>query len=303
MAVPALRAVRTSFPNATISVVVDSIGKELLLHCPYVDRLIRYDKRREDRGILGYLRVLHEIRQVKPTHALVLKRFFRNGLLSFLSGARIRVGFETNGKAPFLTHTVKYVDTLHIAKQNLQAVELLGAKPLSDKLEVFIGADDERQAWEWLSYQGIKETGYVCVHYGGTTVDAQFMPLSAFASLVRKYTDRRRVVLLGSGERELTHAAQLSQLIPESSVAVNIPLRTSIAILNHAAAFVGFDSGPMHLAAACELRGIVVADEDSYKKNGERWRPLFDGLRVHPARRGMTDREWEAWTSRVLESH
>ena len=39
-AIPALRALRERFPQATLSVVVDYIGEELLKHCTWIDNMI-----------------------------------------------------------------------------------------------------------------------------------------------------------------------------------------------------------------------------------------------------------------------
>ena len=49
-AVPALRCLRESFPNARIHVLVDRQGNELLQNCPYLDSLVVYDRNGADRG-------------------------------------------------------------------------------------------------------------------------------------------------------------------------------------------------------------------------------------------------------------
>ena len=101
-AVPAMRALKSAYPEARLSVVVDSAGFELLEQCPWIAELITYDKRGRDRGLFGYGKLLRRLRRTKPSHAVLFKRFFRNGLLARLAGAPVRAGFHHAGPCAVL---------------------------------------------------------------------------------------------------------------------------------------------------------------------------------------------------------
>lgn len=295
MAVPALRALRHSFPNARITIIVDQLGNELLQHCPYVDEIVVYEKHSIDAGLTGFLRIVKRTRQVDASHAILFKRFFRNGLIAFLSGAKTRAGFATDGKAPFLNLTIPYDLQTHIAHLNLKLVELIGAQSRGDELEVFLSADDHSFAELWCRERSLVPDNFICAHYGGVSVGSEFMPTEMFGKFLNKHRAQRRVVLIGSGGTELQHAFELSKVVSDSVLAVNLPLRTAIAIMIRAAGFAGFNSGPAHLAAACKLPGLVIFPNDVFQKDGVRWRPLTDTLRIYPARRDLSDSQWLEW--------
>ncbi len=297
MAVPALRALRNSFPKALISVIVDQIGRDLLLHCPYVDKLLVYEKRQQDAGLSGFLRIVGSARETAPSHALLFKRFYRNGLIAFLSGAKVRVGFETDGKAPFLNRSCPYDMQTHVAHLNLRLVELIGGTTQGDELEVFLGDEDHSKAEEWCAKHNLEQGGFVCAHYGGVSVGAEFMRTEVFSEFLAQIVGDRSVVLIGSGQSEMEWAHSISRECDRSFVAVDLPLRTTIALMSRAAAFVGFNSGPAHLAAACKRPGLVIFPQDVYEKDGVRWRPLYDALRIYPARRDQTVDAWREWMS------
>lgn len=295
MAVPALRALRHSFPDVPITVIVDELGKELLQYCPYLDELVVYEKRGEDAGIAGFLRVVKSARRANPSHAVLFKRFYRNGLIAFLSGAKTRIGFATDGKAPFLNLSTPYNLHTHIADLNLRVIELIGAQSQGNELEVFLSANDHAQAEAWCKGHDLQAGEFFCAHYGGVSVGSSFMPVETFGNFLNKHRGQRKVILIGSGGVELNSAFSLSKLVSTSVLAVNLPLRTTIAIMCKSAAFAGFNSGPAHLAAACKLPGLVVFPNDVFRKDGVRWRPLFDALRIYPAERNQSESQWQEW--------
>jgi heptosyltransferase-2 len=144
VAIPAIRAIRQTFPEAHLSLILDSTGAALLKNCPLIDEIIVYEKRGEHRGLLPNLSLIVELRKRHPTHAVLFKRFFRNGFLAFLSGAKERIGFETNGSAPFLNRTIPYQDDRDIVELNLQLAFLLGAdKSASRELELWFDKETE----------------------------------------------------------------------------------------------------------------------------------------------------------------
>ncbi len=195
-AVPALRALHMRYPEARLSVVVDPVGQQLLEHCPWIARLIVYDKHGRDGGFGGWWRVVRELRSVAPTHAVLFKRFFRNGLLARLSGAPIRAGFNTAGRAPFLNRTQPYDETAPVVDLNLRLAALLGAPPAGRELEVFLTDADRQYAREILSQHSLEPKHYLVAHYGGLTTAPDYLPVERFALLLRALNVQDEPVLL-----------------------------------------------------------------------------------------------------------
>lgn len=251
VAVPALRALRRRYPQARLTVVVDPVGDELLAHCPWIDARIVYDRRGRDRGLAAWLRLVGRLRAVHPTHAVLFKRFFRNGLLARLSGARVRAGFATNGRAPFLNLTIPYEEGANITRLNLCLAARLGASPEDAAPEFWLSAEDRAAADRWLAAHDLAGRRIVVAHYGGLSTPPTFLGPGAFATLVRAAAGPdRRVALLGAGAAEAAWAAEVAGACPGARHAAGLSLRGAAALMARAELFLGFNSGPAHLAAA-----------------------------------------------------
>ncbi|MDH3636999.1 MAG: hypothetical protein OES09_00860, partial [Gammaproteobacteria bacterium] len=136
-AVPVLRALRKRWPNATIDVVVDKIARDTLENCPYTDELILYEKRQGGAFRFRHGSLVRRLRRSRYDAAILCKRFRRNEILAWLSGAPVRIGFETPGKStPFkLTHKVIYNDLRRVVDNNLNLLGPLGLTPDNREFE------------------------------------------------------------------------------------------------------------------------------------------------------------------------
>ncbi|MCB9357029.1 MAG: glycosyltransferase family 9 protein [Calditrichaeota bacterium] len=282
-AIPALRCLRESFESAEIMVVVDSLGEELLRNCPYVNRIIVYEKRGKDSGILGFLRVARTLRSLYPTHALLLKRFRRNGALARISGASVRAGFETDGRAEFLNVTIPYDDGIHVCELNLRLVQAIGGKCRRGLLpELFLVNEDRAAASAALVSIGVRED-YVVAHFGGITTGASHVAMALRLKLIERFYPDCPVVLIGSGAKERDDANRLHALLPRCAPLLDVPLRTVMAIMEQAKGFIGTNSGPMHIAAAAEVPGVALfRSDETFAAESVKWRPLFSKLRILP---------------------
>jgi ADP-heptose:LPS heptosyltransferase len=291
-AVPALRALRRSFPQTYLTVVVDSTCYPLLELCPWVDRLVIYDKRGVHGSPAGYIRIVRELRSLRPSHAVLFKRFFRNGLLAYLAGARVRVGFCTEGRAPFLNLTIPYRESVSVVDLNLELATLLGAQPAGRELELFLSERDESTAREFAAAHG--GPPYGVVQYGGRTTSPAFVPPPRFIALTKMLlSESRAVFCIGSGARERSFAAQLAVLDARFVPAVDLPLRETAALMKHAQGFVGFNSGPAHMAAAVLVPTTILYKPGAGAENEIRkWCPPGDGVYPLIPPSGNDEMEW-----------
>jgi ADP-heptose:LPS heptosyltransferase len=274
-AVPALHAIRRRYPNARLTVVVDTIGYSLLERCPWIDQLVIYEKHGKDRGILPHIRLIKQLRNVKPSHAILFKRFYRNGMLAKLSGAPIRAGFRTDNKAPFLNLTIPYDESLSVYHLNLKLAALLGADAAMCDLELFLDDNDRLMARNLLVRKFRGEQPYIAVHYGGQTTSPAFLPYKRFAELLTTIrTGDERIMIIGNGPSEEMHMNAISSLLPEVEFLSRLPIRVMAAVVGQARFFVGFNSGPAHIAAAAAVPSLVVfRPGENVQREIRKWLP------------------------------
>jgi ADP-heptose:LPS heptosyltransferase len=280
VALPALHALRLRFPGVRITVVLDSIGSELLRNSPDINEIITYDKHSDDQGIAAHLKLIRALRSARPTHAILFKRFFRNGLLSYLSGARYRIGFETNGKAPFLTHTIPYDETVHAAELDMKLLSLLNVSSSKLCYRIPLTEIDRNESAKLLGSFRDDASRFVVVHYGGQTTQPDFFPLSRLLELTIPLAGGSfSFAFIGAGDVERRSAEEACASLPCSKMLMDLPPRVMAAVIERACCFIGFNSGPAHVAAGVNTPGMVFYRPDANVYSEIRkWKPLNDRM-------------------------
>jgi len=101
---PAVNALRDRFPTAHIVWVVEEKARDLLVHQPEIDETIIFKRIRWEKSILNplsFLRTVGEVyrfvKELRGKHydiAFDFHGILKSGLISYMSGAKQRVGFD-----------------------------------------------------------------------------------------------------------------------------------------------------------------------------------------------------------------
>ncbi len=103
---PAIAAVRQTYPNAKLAVLVNSYNAEVLANNPHIDKIYVYEKGKH-RGNMGRLsvlasnaRLMRQIRGQKFDAAIACSSSYSPRLAkqTFLTGARLRIGYGEKGR-------------------------------------------------------------------------------------------------------------------------------------------------------------------------------------------------------------
>jgi heptosyltransferase-2 len=309
VAVPAIRAIRKAFPDAHLSLILDSTGASLLKNCPLVNEILVYDKRGKHRGIPANLSFIRQLRQRHPTHAVLFKRFFRNGLLAFLSGANDRTGYETNGSAPFLNRTTPYEEGKDIVELNLQLAFLLGAENSASRdMELWFDDETVCKGREFLNERGLKDNGYAAVCLGGITSPPDYLSAQEWQEIVRRIADFcHPLVFLGVGTEKSLAESVADTLPDQAHFGFDLPILVTAEIIRSARLFAGTNSGPAHMARAVGTPGLIFfRPEKKVTREIEKWcpkGPLYRALVPPTDRRAMGEflRAVEEAASEVLK--
>ena len=276
VAVPAIRALRYAFPDAYITVILDSVGAALLKYCPYIDEILVYDKLKKHKGILSNISFVLELRRRHPSHVILFKRFFRNGLLAFLSGAKERIGFETLGKAPFLNRTIPYEEGRDIVSLNLELAVLAGAENGSSReLELWFDTVTESETSQFLEKNNLKNNEYVAVCLGGVTSPPDYLSSQAWRNILLSITENiDSIVFLGVDSEKGLAEIISPALHGKAIMAFDLPILLTADIIRQARLFAGTNSGLAHIANAVHTPGIIFfRPEENVHQEIEKWSP------------------------------
>lgn len=259
--IPAFRALKDAYPEAKLTLAVDSSVKELAQCVEYADEVVVWD---------NYFK--KELRRYKFDVCVILNPTKEAHWLGFLDGIPLRVGY--NRKWGFLLNKKipdnKYLGLRHEVEYNLELVSLIGAK-----------SNDQSLALGNLpSGFGTDYTGAVAIHpYTSDTLKQ--WPVEGFQQLAKRLSEELKSRVLIVGKDEGKGKEGFDNL---GNDIINLINKTSLVelaqVLKRCKLLVSCDSGPMHLAAAVGAPAIALFRNDLPGKTARRWGPWGKGHTV-----------------------
>lgn len=276
LTVPFLRNLRRAYPDAIIDVLVGPESGSILQGCPYVNELMPFDTTRfhkYDRGMGrpgNFLDYAIELRQRKYDLVLLLKRSWSSGVLSWLTGARWRVGYDTEGRRVFLTHPVTWDKKKHEVESTLDVLRAAGVPVEDNYLESWV-SERERAEINKLVPELSQESRKIMVHAAAAHPDKMY-PLQQWAAIVRALHQQFGITpfFTGAGQdRALYDELQALSGVPGVNLSGQLSLRQSLALYERMELAVCVDSGPAHMAAAVNTPTVALFGPT----DPDRWRP------------------------------
>ena len=270
---PALRALRQTFPEAQLDVLLNPHTVDLLEDSPLVDEVIRFSKTNFE-GLdavrpAAWLPLARYMRQLRSRnydtvinfHHLTtsMGRAKQRALIS-ATGARTTVGLD-NGHGGWLTHPVR--DQGFGAKPEvaywLALANQLGAQSGEVNLQLSLHEDDVTKAKLLLDEVGFLHRPFAVLHpgSGGFSLARRWDP-PKFAALAAALLDHFALPSLLVGTPDDGAAEVLQADVPIADLSGRTTIKQLAAILSHATLFVGADSGVMHLAAAMKTPIVAI---------------------------------------------
>ncbi|HON38509.1 MAG TPA: glycosyltransferase family 9 protein [Deltaproteobacteria bacterium] len=253
---PLLKSLRDRYPDALIHSVVKPPLNELLRGSPLVDEVLPKPGR-----LGGKIRLVKTLRAQGYDLLICLARSEEAFLLTALSGARTRAGFE---RFPWdrVLHVREVIVGHNCWRNNARLIQRLGISPT---VEGYVGLlpVESREC-------GIEvPENYVVISAGASPRRlAKAWDEEKFSHLAVRLHERYGLtpVLVGAGDtREsnelIAHGISTlaeSRGTPVLDLTGRLGLRELTALLMRARLFVGIDSGVMHLASAVDIPVVAL---------------------------------------------
>jgi heptosyltransferase-1 len=277
--IPAVAALRATFPAAQIDWVVDRRWSPLIELVTCIDQVIPLD--RSPREVLA---LIARLRSMRYTCALDLQGRYRSAVLGWLSGAPRRVGRAakaTREPGAALFYTERVVPTgRHIVDMTVDLVVRAGAQPPSvPQFPLSVPAESLRSVHEKLARLDIPGP-YVVISSGGGWKSKCWPPerFGALASAIDRSYHLPMIVNIAPGEEEMAREI-IRMAAPAKVTALSFDIPELAALLAEARLVVAGDTGPLHLAAALGTRVVGLFGPTDPERNG----PLPRGLVVQAA--------------------
>lgn len=274
LALPVFHALRERWPAARIAWVVQTEFAPLVEPLPGLERAIRFDRRG---GLRAWLALRDELSGFGPDLAVDAQGNWKSGFALACSGAPRRVGLarvdwrERHG-AFAVTEPCEAAAGEHAFDRALALCRHFGVRePRRDP-----ALSEEELAQGSAEYERRLGSGSAVLLQVSPASDPRAWPAEGVVGLARGLARLGRDVLVLSGPAEQREGARIAAATaPEPLVRSWVGqrgLRQLAAFLSAAAArgatYVGCDTGPTHLAAACGLPVTVLCGPHSHSRTG-----------------------------------
>jgi len=259
---PLIHALRSRYPAAHVCWLVQPEARVLLEHHPELDEVIVWPRGEwetlwKERRWLALWRAIRRFRKSLRAYrfdmALDVHSLMKSGFLTWLSGARQRIGLGSREGSQWLMTRVidKGEDTRRISSEYLNLARELEL-PVDDfEMDVVLGDADEAFARELIEARGL-HNGYVVISPFTTRPQKHWFEASwiALAPQLQQQLGLQVVLLGGPGDLEAAARIQagvngaLMSLVGETS------LTQAAALVKHAELVIGVDTGLTHMGIA-----------------------------------------------------
>jgi len=276
---PALLALKASFPHAEIDWLVEKKASNILKNHPGLNQVIEVDTQQWRRSFCRkqlYQEMLSCVTQLRRRHydvAFDFQGLWKSAGFGFVSGCKCLVGFDkAHLKEPSCrilygqTVSPSGTDT-HVIELNQALVRSQGATTGPVAFELNVAKADRSYINAQLVAHGLNE--FIILNPGSGWVTKNWAPVNygLLHNRIKKQLGMSTVLTWGPGEEGLVKEVMATcQSEPPVTFSTTIP--QFIALACRARLFVGGDTGPLHLAAACNTPVVGIFGPTDPLRNG-----------------------------------
>ncbi len=270
MITPALRALRETFPQTRITVVVNSGTEAMLAHNPHVDEVLVYQRSEQKPRLLYELQFVRALRKRKFDLTIGFTDGDRAAWYALFCGARHRLGAVHYSVGKYDPRRRIYnlpapssPPLMHEVEKHFYLLEQAGLKLHSTKPgDLCLEIPDDLRAWARKELGPVRPARIVHIHPVARWLWKCWNSESMARVIDWLQTKRgvRVVVTTGPVERERERAREIVCLCRTQPLFYdgNLSLSQIAALSAESDGYFGVDTAPMHMAAAVGVPVIAL---------------------------------------------
>ena len=241
-----LKDLRRAFPTSTIDYLVEPPSEPAVKHLLTISDVVVFDKRKTNS-----LKFLFEVRKRKYDLVIDLFNNPRTALITYMSGAKYRIGFAIKGRQYAYNIPVERDLNLHSAEHNLLPLKTLGIEITSKQIEFAIPQSEQTFAKEFIQKNTDSSKLLVGIGLGGGWASKRCVPekLAEIADAIVEKYNAEIIILWGSDDK--SDADVISKKMKNHCVLLPpTTLLDAAGFMKLCSAVIVNDSGTMHVSAA-----------------------------------------------------
>ncbi|HYN80692.1 MAG TPA: glycosyltransferase family 9 protein [Gemmatimonadaceae bacterium] len=266
---PVINAIKRHRPAARVTWVLQPGPASLVRGHAAVDDIITFER---GRGWRAFADVRRELRKRRFDLLLDLQVYFKAGLITALSGAPVRLGFDRARARDFnwlfTNRRIGVNPVQHVQDQYFEFLDELGIAP--EPVEWRLGPWDDEREWQgdWVTRVG---RPYAAIVVGTSKPDKDWIPerWAAVCDLLQGAYGLRAVLVGGESSREKAAAERIRSAAGESPlIELGSGLRRLVSILDAAAIVLAPDTGPLHMSVALDRPVVSLIGYSDPRRTG-----------------------------------
>jgi heptosyltransferase-2 len=256
LSTPVIAAIKNLYPKDDLWVMTTPLSAELVGGDPRLSGVITFDKRKNDTGFRGIVRMSRKLRSMRFDRAYSLHRSYRTSILLWMARIPLRIGCS-DAKGSFLYHKVKKRDfKKHDVIRNMSILE--GETDLNpDRMQMRLFAPPAEKINKKI-HACLPPSKTYAVIVPGSAWRTKMWHWKGFQEVAHYLTNQNvKVLLLGAQEDR-----QVSALVANGLPVIDLTGLTTISeamyIIKHARLVVCNDSMSLHMASALQIPTAVI---------------------------------------------
>lgn len=291
---PVIETLRYHYPKARIAMLVEPRCRNLMEHHYFLDAVLTFDIKHR-KGPADLLEMLNMLRAESPDMILSSGGSSMVAPLLFLSGAAIRIGYDSGRFRFLLTHRAPLNQEQYAARMYYDLLAPLGIASASVVPQMKLPAVVEQWACQWLATQGIaKQDPYVLIHPGVSLMSKEKQLIKSWArenwqQLIEQLLAEGETVVIAGGPDDAEEIAFLQERLDHPRLVMAYGQTRDLyqlgGLIARSAAMVCVDSAPMHLGVALQAHVVAIfgpTDEKKLLPPGENFAAITHPVACRP---------------------
>jgi len=244
LATPLIEKLHSFYPESQIDFLLRKGNENLLLNHPFIKNLLVWDKKKNKKKNLFL--IIKQIRANKYDYVINLQRFASTGIITALSGAKTKIGFNKNPLSFLFTKIVKHEigNGKHEVERNIELITDITDKSIC-KPKLYPTDNDFHLTSQY------KSQPYICIAPTSVWFTKQY-PKEKWVELINQVDPTYKIFLVG-GPDDANACNEIISLSKRNNL-INLCgklsfLQTSALLVDAKMNYVN-DSAPMHMASA-----------------------------------------------------
>jgi len=257
LTLPLVQNLRVEYPEAKIYYLTARPYDQLLFNHADIDEVLSFDLNNP----VNQSKIISKLLRKKFDISIDLFGNPRTALLSFLTGAKIRIGGDFRGRRVLYTHRINNSGMkLSSIEFHLNYLRPLGIEPNHAMPGLFVTDQEEAWAEKYILSMGYNMEKPIIGIHAGATWPAKMWPAGRFAELAKMLKHELGAeIFFTAGPEDLDY---VKKIISDYSIPVKIPevlsIRKLMAVIKQFSLFISNDCGPMHVAPALNIPTIGI---------------------------------------------